>query len=184
MAQPIFPNHTEPVISRRRLLGSAAAMTAAGLVPSAKPIEAAQAVHPVSTSMTSEAVPNYSAGTARRLREIAARNKLRQTYALPALSVPNELRRMKRAEDEAEFNRFSASRRRAVWDQVLKTRRKLEDNPNWKPSWSEGLAYQSEVNGILREAFRVSGKWPVSDSKAYVCRSFPLSALALRADIP
>ena len=62
---------------------------------------------------------------------------------------------MKRAEDEAEFNRFAASRRRAVWDQVLKTRRDLEGDPNWRPSWSEGLAYQREVSRILREAFRV-----------------------------
>ena len=70
MARTIIPKPTEPVISRRTLLGSATALTAAGLVPSAKPIEAAQAVHSVSTGMTSQAIPNYSAGTARRLLEI------------------------------------------------------------------------------------------------------------------
>ena len=158
MAQAFLPKPTEPVISRRGLLGSTAALTAAGLVPSAKPIEAAQAVHPVSPDMTSEAIPNYSAGTARRLLKIKSRNKLRQTFTLPALSVPNELRRMKRAEDEAEFYRFAASRRGAVWDQVLKTRRDLEGDPKWRPSWSEGIGYQREVSGILREAFRVEGK--------------------------
>ena len=151
MTRPVFPNPTELAISRRSLLGSATALTAAGLVPSAKPIEAARISPSVSTDRTSEAAPNYSAGTARRLLEIRARNKLRQTYTLPALSIPNEVRRMKRAEDEVEFNQFAASRRRAVWDQVLKTRRDLEGNPEWRPSWSEGLAYQGEVNGILRE---------------------------------
>ena len=65
---------------------------------------------------------------------------------------------MKRAEDEAEFNRFAASRRRAVWDQVLKTRRELEGDPNWRPSWIEGMAYQGEVDGILREKFRAEGQ--------------------------
>ena len=155
MARTIIPKLTELAISRRTLLGSTAA---ASLVPIAKSVEAAPAVRSVSTGMNSQVMPNYSAGTARRLREIADRNELREAFTLPALSVPNELRRMKRAEDEIEFNRFAASRRRAVWDQVLKTRRDLEDDPNWRPSWSEGLAYQSEVNGILREAFRVCGK--------------------------
>ena len=155
MTRTIIPKLTEPVISRRNLLGSTAALTAAGLVPSAKPIEVAPVVRSVSPGMTSEVVPNYSAGTARRLLKIKSRNKLRQTFTLPALSVPNELRRMKRAEDEAEFNRFAASRRRDVWDQVLKTRRDLEDNPNWKPSWIEGMAYQGEVGRILWERFRV-----------------------------
>ena len=147
MTRPVFPKHTEPVISRRTLLGSATALTAANLVPNAKAVEAAQAVRSVSTGMTSQAIPNYSAYRAPSSGN-RSRNKLRQAYTLPALSIPNELRRMKRAEDEAEFNRFAASRRRAVWDQVLKTRRELEGDPNWRPSWSEGLA--------------ISGKWAES----------------------
>ena len=158
MAQASFPKLAEPVISRRNLLGSATALTAASLVPIAKSVEAAPVVRSVSTGMPSQVIPNYSAGTARRLLEIEARNKLRQTFTLPALSIPNELRRMKRAEDAAEFIRFAASRRKAVWDQVLKTRRDLEDDPNWRPSWIEGLAYQSEVNRILREQFWAEAK--------------------------
>jgi hypothetical protein len=154
VTRTIIPKPTELAISRRNIFGTAAALTAAGLVPSAKPIEVAPVVRSVSPGMPSQVIPNYSAGTARRLLEIEARNKLRRKYTLPALSIPNELRRMKRAEDAAEFNRFAASRRRAVWDQVLKTRRDLEGDPNWRPSWSEGLAYQSEVNRILREQFR------------------------------
>jgi hypothetical protein len=153
MARTFLPKLTESVISRRNLLGTAAAITAAGLVPNAKTIEAAPAVRSVSTGMNSQVMPNYSAGTARRLLEIEARNKLRRAFTLPALSVSYELRRMKRAEDEAEFYRFAASRRRDVWDQVLKTRRDLECDPNWRPSWSEGLAYQRKVGRILREHF-------------------------------
>jgi hypothetical protein len=154
MAQTNIPKLTDSIISRRSLLGSASALTAAGLVPIAKSVEAERGAASVSMGATSEAIPNYSAGTARRLREITTRNTLRRTFTLPALSVPNELRRMKKAEDEIEFNRFAASRRRAVWDQVLKTRRDLEDDPNWKPSWSEGVGYQSEVARILWARFR------------------------------
>jgi hypothetical protein len=158
MTRTTIPKPTEPVISRRRLLGSATALTAAGLVPIAKPIEAAPVDLPLSTGMPSQVIPNYSAGTARRLLEIEARNKLREAFTLPALSVPNELRQMKRAEDEMEFNRFASSRRRAVWDQVLKTRRDLEGDPNWKPSPIEGMAYQRKVGRILWEAFRAEGR--------------------------
>jgi hypothetical protein len=158
MAQAFLPKPTEPVISRRRLLGSATALTAAGLVPIAEHFEAAPVVRSVSPGMTSEAIPNYSVRTARRLLEIKARNKLRHEFTLPALSIPNELRRMKLAEDEAEFNRFAASRRKAVWDQVLKTRRDLEGDPKWRPSWIEGLAYECEVFRILRERFRAEAK--------------------------
>jgi hypothetical protein len=158
MARTIIPKLTEPVISRRHLLGTATALTAAGLVPNAKTIEAARISPSVSPGMTSETIPNYSVRTARRLLEIKARNKLRHAFTLPALSVPPELSRLKRAEDEAEFNRFAASRRKAVWDQVLKTRRELEGDPNWRPSWIEGLAYQGGVDRIIREAFRAEAK--------------------------
>jgi len=45
------------------------------------------------------------------------------------------------------FEPFAAKQRRAVWDQVLKTRREVEGS-NWPPSWIEGMASQGEVARI------------------------------------
>ena len=60
---------------------------------------------------------------------------------------------MKRQEDLEEFERFEAVYGKALWDEVLKERREAEGNPNWRPSWMEGVSYQSEVYKILREQF-------------------------------
>ena len=60
---------------------------------------------------------------------------------------------MKKQEDLEEFERFQAAYGKAVWDQVLKQRREAEGNPNWRPSWIEGVRYQTEVYKILREQF-------------------------------
>ena len=60
---------------------------------------------------------------------------------------------MKRQEDLEEFERFEAVHGKAVWEEVLKERREAEGNPNWRPTWMEGMRYQSEVYKILREQF-------------------------------
>jgi hypothetical protein len=36
---------------------------------------------------------------------------------------------------------------------VLKPRREAEGSPNWRPSWTEGVRYQTQVNKILRQKF-------------------------------
>jgi hypothetical protein len=142
-------------VGRRQLLTTAAAMTAASVVPIPKPTEGAQIVDLVkSATASSEASAKVSAATGRRLLEIARRNELRSAFDLPALSVPKELRRMKRAEDEQEFEQFAASRRPAVGDQVLQHRRAAEADPNWRPGFMEGMAYQAEVDRLLRKRFR------------------------------
>jgi len=56
---------------------------------------------------------------------------------------------MKQWEKLEEFERFKAELSKAVWDEVLRPRREAESNPNWRPSWMEGLGYQGEVNKIL-----------------------------------
>jgi hypothetical protein len=40
------------------------------------------------------------------LPEIAKRNRIREEAGLPLLSIPKELRRMKKAEEEAEFEKI------------------------------------------------------------------------------
>jgi hypothetical protein len=107
-----------------------------------------------SSPLTLEAEPpNFCAGTARRLLEIARRNELRQEAKLPLLPIAKELRRIKRQEELEEFERFEAVHGKAVWQEVLKPRREAEGNPNWRPSWMEGVRYQSEVSKILWNNF-------------------------------
>ena len=96
---------------------------------------------------------NVCAATARRLLEIARRNELRRGAKLPLLPIAKQLRRMKKQEELEEFERFQEAYARAVWEEVLKPRREAEGNPNWRPSWIEGVRYQTEVYKILREQF-------------------------------
>ena len=142
-------------IDRRRLLTSAAAVTATGIVPGFEGADTAAAPDFFQSSpLTPEAEPpNFCAGTARRLLEIARRNELRQEAKLPLLPIAKELRRIKRQEELEEFERFEAVHAKAVWQEVLKPRREAEGNPNWRPSWMEGVHYQNEVSKILWEQF-------------------------------
>ena len=152
MAKPDFPLS----INRRRLMTAAAAVTATGsILPVVKRADAAAAPDLFqSPPLMLEVEPgNFCAATARRLVEIALRNEIRQEAKLPLLSVPKELRRIKRQEDLGEFSRFEAAHGKAVWDEVLKARREAEGNPNWRPGWMEGVRYQSEVYKILRQRF-------------------------------
>jgi hypothetical protein len=93
---------------------------------------------------------NFCAATALRLLEIARRNEIRREAKLPLLPIAKELRLMKRQEDLEEFAGFQGARARAVWEEALKPRREAEGNPNWRPSWTEGVRYQTQVNKILR----------------------------------
>ena len=148
MARPDFPR-----IDRRRLLTSAAATaTATGILPGVKLADAVAADVPL--PLTPKAEPaNFSAATARRLMEIARRNELRREAKLPLLLIAKELRRMKKQEELEEFERFEAAYGEAVREEVLQARREAEGNPNWRPSWMEGVSYQTQVNKILREQF-------------------------------
>jgi hypothetical protein len=151
MARPDFPLN----IDRRRLMTAAATVTTTAILPGVKfPDVAAAADGLQPPPLTHQAEPtNLSAATARRLLEIACRNELRQEANLPLLSIAKELRRMKKQEELEEFGRFEAAYGKAVWEEVLKSRREAEGNPNWRPSWMDGVRYQSEANKILRQKF-------------------------------
>jgi hypothetical protein len=152
MAKPI---QSEPGLrlDRRQLLTSSAAIAAAGVVPSYEQVEAA---NPAELGSAAETPAwNVCAATARRIAEIAKRNRIREEAGLPLLSIAKELRRMKTAEEQAEFEAFAAVHRRAVWDEVLAPERKRRGQPDWRPtSFMEGLAFQSQVNKMLREQFK------------------------------
>jgi hypothetical protein len=150
MAEADFPLS----INRRRLMTAAAAVTASGVLPGVKRADAAAADVLQSSPLTLEPEPaNFCAATARRLLEIARRNEIRRDANLPLLPIARELRRMKDQEDLEEFERFVAGRRTAVLEEVLRPRREAEWNPHWRPSWMEGVSYQTQVNKILRLKF-------------------------------
>jgi hypothetical protein len=151
MARPDFPLS----INRRWLLTAAAAVTATGILPGVKLADAAAAPDFFQSSqLTPEAeLANFCPITARRLLEIARRNGIRREAKLPLLPIAKELRRIKRQEELEEFERFEAVHGKAVWQEVLKARREAEGNPNWRPSWMEGLSYQTQVQKTLLEQF-------------------------------
>ena len=152
MAKP-FQSQTALGLDRRQLLTSAAAIAATGIVPSYGQVEAAT---PAELGSAAEIQTwNVCAATAHRIAEIAKRNRIRQEAGLPLLSIAKELRRMKTAEDQAEFEAFAAVHQSAVWDEVLTPGRKSRGQPHWRPSsFMEGLALQSRVSKILREQFK------------------------------
>jgi hypothetical protein len=151
----------EPALSldRRQLLTSAAVIVGTGIVPSYLHAEAATPSEVVSAAEIS--AWNVCAVTARRIAEITKRNRIRQEAGLPLLSIAKELRRMKTAEDQAEFEAFAAAHQRAVWDEVLAPERKRRGQPDWRPSsLMEVLAFQSRVNKILYGRFKVARLLP------------------------
>jgi hypothetical protein len=143
MAKP-FQSQTALSLDRRQLLTSAAVIAATGIVPSYEQVEAA---NPAELGSAAEAPAwNVCAATARRIAEIAKRNRIREEARLPLLSIARELRRMKKAEEEAEFEAFAAVQGEAVLDEVLSPERERRGQPAWKPSsFMEGLAFQSQV---------------------------------------
>jgi hypothetical protein len=138
-------------MNRRQLLATVATIPMNGIVP----LQVTADAVPVPSIPTSQPSPlNVCAATARRIEEIVARNRIREEACLPLLWIPKELRRMKEAADTAKFEAFADVHRAAVWDEVLATRREARGEPNWHPSgWMEGMAFQSEVNRILRQRF-------------------------------
>jgi hypothetical protein len=174
MAKASFPLN----IDRRLLLASAvAAATTTAIVWGVKSGEVAAPDDFQSSQRTPKAKPaNFSAATARRLREIARRNEIRHVAQLPPLAIPKELRRMKQQEDLEVFRRFEAAHGKAVLEQVLQARREAEGNPQWRPNWMEGMAVQNQVREMLWEQFHAGTprsrlKSVVADSLAEFCRT-------------
>jgi len=150
MAEADFPLS----INRRRLLATGAAVATAAISLRADRVDAALADTVQLPALTPEVPPlNVCAATARRLMEIARRNEIRREAKLPLLPIAKELRRMKKQEELEEFERFEAVHGKAVWEEVLRYRREAEGNPNWRPSWMEGLCIQNQVRKILWEQF-------------------------------
>ncbi len=96
---------------------------------------------------------NYSAGTSRRLMDIARRNEVRREAKLALLSVAKELRDMKKQEELEEFSRFESVHHGAILEEMLKRIREANGNANWRPSFMEGMVLLNQVHGVLWEQF-------------------------------
>jgi hypothetical protein len=152
--------HIQPfTIDRRQLLVSGAVITTTGIMPADARAEPADitGLAPATISELEPPAWNVCAVTARRIEEIAARNRIR---GLPVLSIPKELRRMKIAADTATeaaaFETFAGGHREAVWQEVLAAKRKAEGG-NWHlTGWVEGVALQARVYKLLRERFEAT----------------------------
>jgi hypothetical protein len=157
---------SEPGLSldRRQLLASAATLsigTIPGIEAAAEVTNSGQAVPVAEIARSETAAWNVCAGTARKIKEIAARNIIRAEAGLPLLSVPQELRKIKDAEIAAEFEQFADRHRQAVWDEVLAPVREARGEPNYRPTrLMEGLAFQAQVVKTLRERFKVAQTSP------------------------
>ena len=157
---------SKSILDRRQLLATAAAISTSRILPKAERAKAGQTAEAVMvpTTPVSEAAPlNVCAATARRIEEIAARNRIRQEACLPLLSIPQELRRMKEAANKAEFEAFAHVHQSAVWAEILAAKRESMGDPKWRPrGWMDGLAVQAQVDTILHRCFVQSGTRKVS----------------------
>jgi hypothetical protein len=175
------PKQSEPSLDldRRQLLAATAAVTAAGIVPNAEAVgttNSAQAVNGAKISLSETPALNVCASTARKIEQVAERNRIREEAALPLLSISKELRKIKNAEIAAEFEEFAAVHRRAVWDEVLGPMRETRGEPNWRPTrLMEGFAFQAQVSKILRKRFEVSETSPNAGSLRQVYLRFVAS---------
>jgi hypothetical protein len=150
-------------LDRRELLTTAAIIS----IARGTPTEAAETAIPAEASIAQAKLPvahailNVCAATARRIDEIVARNQIRQEAQLPLLSIPKELRRMKTADDLAEFEEFAAHYRQAVWEELLAPVRAAKGDPHWSPTGMiAGLGYQARMSKILRERFQAARAFP------------------------
>ena len=156
------PKQSEPSLSvdRRQLLMTAATLsigTVPGIEAAAEVTNSGPAVPVAEIARSEIAAWNVCAGTARKIKEIAARNIIRAEAGLPLLSIPRELRRMKQVTDAMAFEDFADLHRQAVLEEVLAPVREARGEPNWRPTgFMEGMGFQAQVEKLLRERFELS----------------------------
>ena len=149
-----------PNINRRRLWTSAATITVTGILPNIAHTEAladVQIVHqkkPLAPSADVQA-RNFGSVTVLRLRNILERNAIRQEAGLPLLSVPKELRRMKKAADAEKFRKFADAHQEGVYHKMLAKVQRQCGDPNWAPtSMLSAMWFGAQVNRELSTLFR------------------------------
>jgi hypothetical protein len=162
MAKHFIPDRRGPAFDtyRRQVLwASGVAITTAGMALCAEGAETTEPAQEIdltkASPIASEIIwaSNISDTTALRIKEIEARNRLREEVGLPLLSIPKELRRMKTAADQEAFQKFEAIHANAVWDEVLKPIRDEMGDSNWRPGCMRRMALQNDIYRILHHRF-------------------------------
>jgi hypothetical protein len=148
-----------PLIDRRRLLTSAVALPVASIVPIGKSADTPAANGVRSFAMAPEAeAANVCAATATRLAEIARRQRLRNEFGLPLLSVAKELRRMKTAADTETVERFRDALRELIFQKMLARARRQRGDPAWTPKdFCERWQFSRQVEIQLKRLYERVG---------------------------
>jgi hypothetical protein len=137
-----------------------AVITATGIAPNANTVavtNSAQAASVTKAWVSESPALNVCASTARKIQEIAQRNRIREQAGLPLLSVPSELRKIKNVEIAAASEEFADRHGESVWEEVLAPVREGRREPTWRPTgFMEGLGFQAQISKILRERFDLS----------------------------
>jgi hypothetical protein len=148
-----------PEINRRNLLTAVVAVTTSRVVG---PIDTKVAVGQAAPLALSAALPISPATrdivTATRLAEIIGRNRLRNEFGLPLLSVAAELRRMKTAADTEKVERFCSALREPVFQKLLTRARRQRGDTAWTPKgFCERWQFSNEVEMRLRRLYERVG---------------------------
>jgi hypothetical protein len=146
-------------INRRRLLASAVALPAVSIAPIWNHADSAAAGGTPSFAIAPEAeAANVCSVTVTRLAEIARRNRLRNDFGLPPLSVATELRRMKAAADIEKVEKFRVALRESVFQKMLTRARRQRGDATWTPKdFCERWQFSREVEMRLRRLYKRVG---------------------------
>lgn len=94
----------------------------------------------------------------RAVAEIEARNRFRKEAQLPPLSVDDEIRRLRCAYQEKQFENFMASPQRDIVESRLLARMRRElGNPHWRPTGflsGGGYAFNVRVRKVMKRLYR------------------------------
>jgi hypothetical protein len=101
----------------------------------------------------------FDDGSARA--EVLDRNRIREAAKLPALSVEEQLQRMKAAYDKNRFEEFMRSPLKQVVEQKLLARmRRRGGNPEWRPSGfltGGGYLFYLRVRKVMKRVYWMAG---------------------------
>jgi hypothetical protein len=108
--------------------------------------------------------PQVGFDDARARAEVLDRNRIREAAKLPALSVEEQLQRMKAAYDQSRFEEFMRSPLREIVERRLLDRmRRQEGDPEWLPTGllsGGGYLFHVRVRKIMKRLYRQKRHWP------------------------
>jgi hypothetical protein len=115
--------------------------------------------------------PQVGFDDARARAEVLERNLIREAAKLPALSVEEQLRRMRAVYDQHRFEEFMRSPLKEIVEQKLLDRmRRRGGNPEWVPTGflsGGGYLFYVRVRKIMMRVYRMARRRNSSDRSSY-----------------